>query len=246
MAVDPDDKQPLAPAVVTADAKLINWALYLPESKRVIMAGDRGKRMDEPLFQSHVLLHTLKIYLHRPRSTLEYSSVESLSQCTPPPTNSHGFEVLRQRGYAFHTQKTLEAIETCITLYSLPSPFIKHTPIIICGLAMAIMGQLSACTIGVEDGSGSGAARERVRLGIGALKAYDDAWALGKKTTEEVKIMARELLGIPRKTTAGLGKPQRIWPQISCETGTEGVVGDSLESGNSSSDARSFQREAFT
>jgi len=41
------------------------------------------------------------------------------------------------------------------------------------------------------------ASRDRIRLGLGALKAQVSAWGLAKRSMKEVASVARELLSIP-------------------------------------------------
>jgi hypothetical protein len=97
-----------------------------------------------------------------------------------------------------HTAKALEAIEASIMLFALPSPHIKHSPLVTCSLALAVMAQVSSCNHVLKPGSEVYAAsRDRIRLGLGALKAQVSAWGLAKRSVKEVASVARELLCIP-------------------------------------------------
>jgi hypothetical protein len=97
-----------------------------------------------------------------------------------------------------HTAKALEAIEASIMLFALPSPHIKHSPLVTCSLALAVMAQVSSCNNVLKPGSEVYAAsRDRIRLGLGALKAQVSAWGLAKRSVKEVASVARELLSIP-------------------------------------------------
>lgn len=42
--------------MVSADAKLMNWIMYLPKDKRIVVE-DPGK-VDEVMFQAHMLYNT--------------------------------------------------------------------------------------------------------------------------------------------------------------------------------------------
>lgn len=99
----------------------------------------------------------------------------------------------RENALAFHTTKALEGVEALLNLFALPTPIIGHSPMSFCGVAMAIMGQLSACK-NVLDAPNTLAGRERIRLGIGALKIYIEIWPLACQTLAEVKCIARGLL----------------------------------------------------
>ncbi|KAK9244204.1 hypothetical protein V1506DRAFT_461529 [Lipomyces tetrasporus] len=191
LALGTEPGEPFEPAVISADASLMNWALYLPKQKHLVVE-DPGK-VDEVLFQAHSLHSTLKVYLHRPRSQLAYDPIERTSKCAPPPSDKSVAE--RQRAYDFHTTKVLEAAEAGIGLFTLPSPFTKHTPMVICGLTLAILAQVSACRFKLK-GPGYTAARDRVRLGLAAIKAMGEVWTIGSITVKDLQIIARETLSL--------------------------------------------------
>lgn len=52
-------------------------------------------------------------------------------------------------------------------------------------------------------GSGYTATRDRLRLGLGAIKALGGVWAIGSTTVEEVQVIAREMLSL-RDPTDGV------------------------------------------
>lgn len=109
---------------------------------------------------------------------------------------------MRQNFHELHTSKTLASLETLLGMMALPTPILKHTPLIICGLAMAIMGQMAACNLVLEFNKAA-EGRERIRLGIGALKEFTEVWPLGRRTNLEMKAIGRELLNIPNANGAG-------------------------------------------
>ncbi|KFY14410.1 hypothetical protein V492_02632 [Pseudogymnoascus sp. VKM F-4246] len=181
------------PDVVSADARLMNWIMYLPKEKQLIVQ-DPGK-VDEVMFQAIMLYNTLKVYLHRPRSQLAYGSIEQCSRCAPPPSEKHVED--EQRSFDFHTTKVLEAAEAGTGLFTLPSPFTTHSPLAICGLTLLILAQISACRFKLK-GAEYKAARDRVRLGLGAIKVLGEVWAIGQVTVGEIQIIARDVLSLPR------------------------------------------------
>lgn len=190
---EPGDK-----ALTSTDAKFVNWGLYLPHCKREIVRPDGT--VDETMFFAHLVVNTELLLLHRPVSHLPYSPFETRSKCTPPhPHTSPSPSV--QRSLAMHTAKALEALSTSITLFALPGENIKHSPIATCALALAVMAQASACRL-FSYGSGGNTGRERlyaegrdrVRLGLGALRAGVRVWGLARRSVGEVVGVARELL----------------------------------------------------
>ncbi|KIM93884.1 hypothetical protein OIDMADRAFT_172967 [Oidiodendron maius Zn] len=193
LAASSDTGEAYDPVATPADAKLVSWIVHLPECKKQMINENRS--MDEVIFQAHMLINLLGLYLHRPRSRLAYSSVEGTSKCTPAPL-AEQMMGMRQTARALHTNKALESLESLLGMMTLPTPIMKHTPLIICALAMAIMGQISACRLVLEPKEVI-EARERIRLGIGALRAFTEIWPLGRKTILEMKTIARELLNIP-------------------------------------------------
>jgi hypothetical protein len=56
MALDVETDNPVAPDLIAADTRLVNWALHLPTCKR-LQVEDRGE-VDEILFQAHMLYNT--------------------------------------------------------------------------------------------------------------------------------------------------------------------------------------------
>ncbi len=92
---------------------------------------------------------------------------------------------------AFHTVKTIEAVKASLGLFKLPSSLMKHSPLVICALALAIMAEVSAHNNVLNQEPACLEARERVRLGLGVLKTYDTTWQLGRRSMSEVKAVAR-------------------------------------------------------
>jgi hypothetical protein len=142
-----------------------------------------------------------RVYLHRPRSQLTYGSVERTSKCAPPPSEKSVEE--QQRAYDFHTTKVLEASESAIGLFTLPAPFLKRTPLVICSLTLSLLAQIAACRLRLK-GVVYTAARDRIRLGLGVIKTLGEVWPVAQKTVKEVQIIARETLSVPMSTNAQL------------------------------------------
>lgn len=133
----------------------------------------------------------MRVYLHRPHSQLSYCAVEYVSKCTPPQ-NEELLEV-QQRARDFHTTKVLEAAREGIGLFTLPGSCITHSPLLMCGVSLTLLAEISACRSQLH-GDRQAAARERVRLGLGVLKAYGEVWGVGNRTLTEIQTIAREML----------------------------------------------------
>lgn len=110
----------------------------------------------------------------------------------------------QQRAYDFHTTKVLEASEAAIALFTLPTPFLRHTPLVICSLTVSLLAQIAACRLRLK-GVVYTAARDRIRLALGVIKTLGEAWPIAQKTVKEVQIIAREAFSIPKPTDPLLG-----------------------------------------
>jgi hypothetical protein len=180
---DPND-----PAVEGADTCLINWGLNLPKEKSELL-GPEGK-VDEMLFQAHMVINAATVYLHRPRSHLAMSAVPDDTSCTP--ARSYAFPV---RALEFHTAKAIRAADTISKLLTLPTPLIRHTPFLTCVITMAAIVHLSACSFILYGDQGT-LAKERIRLSIGALKTLDEVWPVAGQVLNQVKGVAREVFAL--------------------------------------------------
>lgn len=105
------------------------------------------------------------------------------------------------RTYWLHTKKTLEAAEAAINLYALPCPILNHTPLGICGLALSTLANLSACAY-ILSGAEWYRTRDRIRLGLGGLKAMGDIWQISKRTEKETKQIARSVFSLAKTQDA--------------------------------------------
>ncbi len=142
----------------------------------------------------------LLVFIHRPLSRLYHSPIEKISQCARPPSQRQltGEE---ETTYWLHTKKTLEAAEAAISLYALPCDIIRHTPLGICSLAISTLANLSACTY-ILTGPEWYRTRDRIRLGLGGLKAFGETWPLSCRTGKETKMIARSVFALPKPGTS--------------------------------------------
>ncbi|CZR51450.1 uncharacterized protein PAC_01326 [Phialocephala subalpina] len=166
----------LEDAVTNADAMLMSWKLHLPHEKQGII--DRKKKWT-----------SLLIYTHRPLSRLDYFPIEKINQWVPLPVASN-INSSRNTTDWLHTKKALEAAEAAANLIALPCHILQHTPLSICGLALATFTNMSACAY-ILSGSQWYDTRNRVRLGLGGLKAFGEVWAASRRSEREAKEIAR-------------------------------------------------------
>lgn len=59
MAINCESHKPGDGTLAAADAKFVNWSLYLPKSKRENELVKDEQRVDEVMFLAHVLINTL-------------------------------------------------------------------------------------------------------------------------------------------------------------------------------------------
>lgn len=101
----------------------------------------------------------------------------------------------------------MDGAERALNLFTAPTACIKHTPLVVCAIALSILAELSACSY-VLQGQQYDAARTRIRLGIGTLKEYGKAWPVGGQTLSEVKTIAREVFAMAAQRTSPVEQSQ--------------------------------------
>jgi len=89
----------------------------------------------------------------------------------------------------------MDGADRALTLFTSPTLFVKHSPLMVCAVALSILAELSACSY-VLQGRQYEAARTRIRLGIGILKEYAKTWPVGGQTFQEIKTIAREVFAM--------------------------------------------------
>ncbi|KAH8804596.1 putative C6 transcription factor [Xylogone sp. PMI_703] len=182
----------IADVSMNVDAAVTAWSSLLPTSKKSFQRRDGS--FDELLFNANALILAYTIGLHRRFSTLSYYAVEAIAKCPPPgpPEVPSGYSALECQ---LHTSKVLLAIERFNTLLTLPTDITTHTPFLICKLTNTIKTHLVACHF-IYKGHQLRLARERIRLSMGSLKALGEYWPLGKRSYQELGIIAREILSL--------------------------------------------------
>lgn len=92
-----------------------------------------------------------------------------------------------------HTSKAIASAKNLIDLLAVPTSPIKHTPFVMCTGSMAMATHLSACQF-LLQGIEYSYAKDRVRVFLGVLKAYDGIWKQSSKWSNELKFMAKAVL----------------------------------------------------
>lgn len=176
-----------------ADTSAMAWYSLLPSSKRRLICVDDS--LDEIMFKAQFILHTYTVEMHRPMSTLSYNPVESVARCAPLAPSDR-LQCLDKAEAELHTAKCLSAIEKIDHLLTLPTNLHTHTPFLICMVANATIAHLSACRF-LLQGEKLAASRDKIRLTMGILNRLGEHWGLGKRTFQELGVIAREVLCLP-------------------------------------------------
>ena len=101
------------------------------------------------------------------------------------------------KSHEYHTAKAIYASNAISDLIMLPTPLLTHSSLFICVVALASVVHLSACSF-VLSGDEAYLAKERVRLGLGALKTFEAVWPLAGFVQQQLKRIAREVFALPR------------------------------------------------
>lgn len=155
-----------------------------------------------PLWPSSRVLKvdSLLVYVHRPLSHLEQSSIEKASVYASWPTPQLDSTSEEIGISTIHTKMALEAAEAAIEIYTLPIPILQHSPLNLFILSLPILAKLSSCQY-ITNGKIRDAIRHRVRLGIGSMKQAGEVWASSKKSSQEIKKIARSAFTTPTLST---------------------------------------------
>ncbi|MCJ1281608.1 hypothetical protein MMC26_000928 [Xylographa opegraphella] len=204
--------------VHAVDASLTNWQLHLPESK--VTPLDENGKVDEMMFQAHMIINAAIIFLHRPRSDLIFTTVKDTTSCTP----ARRIAVPASR-YAIHTAKAIEAADRIARMITLPGQLLKHTPLFTCMVTLAGVVHLSAYVIN-RNADQRSTIKERLSLSIGALKSVRDIWPVADSVLQRVRGAAREILTLRQPNAANLLQ-QQVDPELyntgSCDVWLENV-----------------------
>ncbi|KAF2849343.1 hypothetical protein T440DRAFT_490581 [Plenodomus tracheiphilus IPT5] len=176
------------------DAKLAIWISLLPDSKRDPMRSDG--RIDEVMFMAHMCLAITMSTVHRPCSSLAYSSAEMLTSAFLSPSP---FIIPTKTGRGAHTARALKASEIFTKLLAIPCAVEKHNVFAASIIAQLAAVQVSASNVLLDDYPQS-IARDRIKLAIGCLNNMGTLWPLAKRMAKEVRMIARADLASMERT----------------------------------------------
>lgn len=127
--------------------------------------------------------------MHRPRSRLYPGLVELMfSEFMPPTCPAPSEEEWQQR----HTAKALKSASETIDLFILSLSPRNHSPFVMCMGTLATATQISACE-NILKGKEYQEAKDRVRVFIGVLKAFEPIWPQAEKWLRGLKGFARDV-----------------------------------------------------
>ncbi|KNG82491.1 C6 transcription factor [Aspergillus nomiae NRRL 13137] len=181
--------------IQAADSSLDGWRLLLPNDRKQVM--DKNGKVDELMFQAHLLIHVSAIGLHRPFSALKFNAVEDISSCArEPPLDTPIPDLVN-----VHTVRVLRAVEAQIRLLALPLAEFHHTPFTTCMVSEGTLALLSACAT-LLKGTQLSTARDQIRMTLGCLKVLGEVWPRIARNVRELQTIAQTVLGIG----AGVGR----------------------------------------
>jgi hypothetical protein len=102
-----------------------------------------------------------------------------------------------------HTAKAIEAADRISNLITLPGDSLKHSPLFAVSVAESALVHLSAYILSTEAEQTS-LIRDRVALGVGALKGVRLTWPLASGVLDTLRQASREVIAV--RSNAGLSQ----------------------------------------
>ncbi|KFY66508.1 hypothetical protein V496_02012, partial [Pseudogymnoascus sp. VKM F-4515 (FW-2607)] len=191
----PDD-----PLIKKADAYLVNWNLHLPSTKRIVI---EGERVDEMIFQAHMITYASTILLHKQHAHLDTTPVHTITSCAPyqPATSGPTYNV--------HAAKVVQSASAIASLITLPVPLTLHTHFFTCVVTLGAIVDLSLWAT-LEEVERGEEVKQQIRLYTGALKTIAAVWPSAQKAQGQVKGAARDIFA-SRKLAA---RDREFWGRL--------------------------------
>lgn len=187
----PDDEN-----LARIEALLTNWRLHLPESKKDALYKD-GK-LDEMMFQAHMMLHATSILLHQPHSQIDSSPTRNVNSCAPHRHVPSG-DVFNT-----HTKHTIQSANDISRLITHRVSILSHTPFFTCVVTLSSIVHLSKWALFFIPHNDDDL-RQQIRLNIGALNTLSQVWTGAERASGQVKGVAQEIYRVK--------KQQQLTPQ---------------------------------
>ncbi|GAB0135817.1 hypothetical protein EsDP_00004141 [Epichloe bromicola] len=181
----PDDEN-----LTKIETLLTNWRLHLPQSKRDAL--QKNGKLDEMMFQAHMMNQATSIMLHQPHSRLDSSPTHDINSCAPHQAIPSGDL------FNAHTRHTIQSANSISSMITHRVPLLSHTHFFTCVVTLSSIVHLSRWAlffIPHDDDD----LRQQVRLNIGALNRLSEVWGAADRAREQVKAVAQEIYKVKRQ-----------------------------------------------
>jgi hypothetical protein len=181
----PDDEN-----VVRIETLLTNWRLHLPPTKRDAL--QKNGKLDEMMFQAHMMNQATSIMLHQPFSQLDSKPTEDINSCAPHQAIATGDL------FNSHTRHTIESANTISSMITHRVPLLSHTHFFTCVITLSSIVHLSRWAlffIPHDDDD----IRQQIRLNIGALNCLSEVWGAADRARGQVKAVAQEIYKVKKQ-----------------------------------------------
>ncbi len=154
--------------------------------------------VSEMIFQAHLFVQSASILLHFPRSDLPMA-VPTLRNISC----AEGCERLVPTSN-LHTAKAILASKDIADLVTLPYRLESHSPLLICGMALACMVQLAAASAHCQETVFYSLQhyQDRTALLLGALTTMGRKWRVARRSAHHLKAVANVVFAIAEPTGA--------------------------------------------
>ncbi|KAK5988980.1 C6 finger domain transcription factor iacK [Cladobotryum mycophilum] len=172
------------------EALLTNWRLHLPESKKDALQKD-GK-LDEMMFQAHMMMYATSILLHQPHSQLDSSPAKNITSCAPYQLVPAG------ELFNAHTKHTIASAAGISRMITHRVPLLSHTHFFTCVITLSSIVHLNKWAlffIPHDDDD----LRQQISLNIGALNSLSRVWGAAGRARGQVKGVAQEIYQIKKQ-----------------------------------------------
>lgn len=177
---------------------LTNWRLHLPPSKRDPL--DKNGRIDEMMFQAHMMVNATSILLHQPHSELDSSPAESVNSCAP-----HQAVLTTGKPFNSHTRHVISSASAISRLVTLPRPptvaLTCHTHFFTCVITLSSIVHLSKWALRFVQYDDDDL-RQLLRLNIGALSELSHVWPAADRARGQVRSVATEIYQAKKQVQA--------------------------------------------
>ncbi|KAG5989712.1 hypothetical protein E4U43_004451 [Claviceps pusilla] len=206
----PDDEN-----LAKIETLLTNWRLHLPPSKRDAL--QKNGKLDEMMFQAHMMNQATSIMLHQPHSQLDSSPTQDINSCAPHQVIPAGDL------FNAHTRHTIQSANTISSMITHRVPLLSHTHFFTCVITLSSIVHLSRWAlffIPHDDDD----IRQQIRLNIGALNRLSQVWGAAARARGQVKAVAQEIYKVKKQQRSNT----EFWLGLSPEDMLNTIATDDL------------------